>query len=228
MLDISVATDCLGVIRRLERQAVVITMSNKLNSIIREFLHLKSKRFKSVEFIKVDAHQDNLKLFDDLSFFEQLNVKCDVRAKELILKVSEDANIPFPLDLSSPYVMRTINYLILNYAKDVRMHAHLLKCEHYLTRNLKINDVGTIDWMPRSSIIKGVPKHLHVWLSKSLLNFAGTVHQLHRKNLCSSPICRCFLIEPELDTLHVLDCTHDLFVDFKRFFLFNCNKMFLC
>ena len=81
MLDISVATDCLGVIRRLERQALVITMSNKLNSIIREFLHLKSKRFKSVEFIKVDAHQDNLKLFDDLSFFEQLNVQCDTWAK---------------------------------------------------------------------------------------------------------------------------------------------------
>ena len=127
--------------------------------------------------------------------------------------------------------MRTINYLILNYAKDIRMHAHLLKCEHYLTRNLKINDVGTIDWMPRSSIIKGVPKHLHVWLSKSLLNFAGTVHQLHRKNLCSSPICRCFLIEPELDTLHVLDCTHDLFVDFKRFFCLiatRCSYVDLC
>ena len=81
MLDISVATDCLGVIRRLERQALVITMTTKLHSIVREFLHLKSKRFKSVEFIKVDAHQDDLKLFDDLSFFEQLNVKCDARSK---------------------------------------------------------------------------------------------------------------------------------------------------
>ena len=88
MLDISVATDCLGVIRRLERHAQVTTMSTKLHPIVREVLHLNSKRFKSIDFIKLDAHQDELKSFDELSFLEQLNVKCDARAKELILKVS--------------------------------------------------------------------------------------------------------------------------------------------
>ena len=61
----------------------------QIRSIVREFLHLKTKRFKSIEFIKVDAHQDDLKSFDELSFLEQLNVKCDARAKELMLNVSE-------------------------------------------------------------------------------------------------------------------------------------------
>ena len=96
MLDISVATDCLGVMRRLERLALVITMSTKLHPIVREFLHVKSKRFKSIEFIKVDAHQDDLKSFDNLSFFEQLNVQCDVRAKELMLKGFRRCNHPIP------------------------------------------------------------------------------------------------------------------------------------
>ena len=68
MLEVSVATDCLGGIRRLERQAQVITMSTKLHPIVREFLHLKSKRFKSIEFVKVDDHEDDLKSFDKLSF----------------------------------------------------------------------------------------------------------------------------------------------------------------
>ena len=89
-IDISVATDCLGVICRLRRLALVITMSTKLHPIVREFLHLTSKRLKSLEFIKVAAHQDDLKSFDKLSFLEQLNVKCDVRAKELMLEVSEE------------------------------------------------------------------------------------------------------------------------------------------
>ena len=106
--------------------------------------------------------------------------------------------------------------LILNYAHDIEKHAHLVKCAPYLTKSLQISDVHTIDWALRSNVIKGVPKHLHLWLSKSLCNFAGTAHQLFRQKLCSSSVCRCCLIEPELDTLHVIDCTHDPFVDFKR------------
>ena len=117
-----------------------------------------------------------------MSFLEQLNAKCDARAKYLILNVLEETIIPLSLDLSSPYVMIASNQLILNYPKDVRIHAHLLKCENYLKKTLKISDVGTIDWALRSYIIEGVPKHLNVWLSKSLLNFASTDHQLHRQN----------------------------------------------
>lgn len=158
-------------------------MSTKFHPIAQEFLHLKSKRFKSIEFIKVDAHQDDLKSFDNLSFFKQLNVKCNVRAKELILKVSEDLIILFPLELSSLHVSIASNHLILNYAQDIQMHTHLLKCEHCLTRTLKIYDVRTINWLLRSTIIKGVQKHLQIWLSKSLLNFAGAAHQLHYQKL---------------------------------------------
>ena len=224
MLEISVATYCLGVIRRLERHAQVTTMSTKLHPIVREVLHLNSKRFKSIDFIKLDAHQDELKSFDELSFLEKLNVKCDTRAKELILNTLEDTIVPFPLDLSSPYVMIASNQLTLNYPKDVRIHAHLLKCEIYLKKTLKITDFGTIDWALRSSIIEGVPKHLNLWLSKSLLNFAGTVHQLHRQKLCSSPIYRCCLIEPESDTLHVIDCTHNLFMNFKQILCVNLQQ----
>lgn len=70
MLEISVATDCLGIMRRLERHAQVITMSTKLCPIVREVLHLNSKRFKSIDFFKVDAHQDEFKSFDELYFLE--------------------------------------------------------------------------------------------------------------------------------------------------------------
>ena len=64
-----------------------------------------------------------------MSFLERLNVKCDARAKALMLSDLEDEVIPFPLKLSSPYVMIAKNHLILNYPKDVRLHVHLIKCE---------------------------------------------------------------------------------------------------
>ena len=145
MIDARVATDCMGVMRRLERQAQVISMTTKLHPIVREFLLLKSKRFKSIAFVKVDAHQDDVKSFDELSFLEQLNVKCDSRAKSLILNVSEEVVIPFPLVLSSPYATIATSQLILNYTKDILLHAHLIKCEEHLNEALKISDFSTID-----------------------------------------------------------------------------------
>ena len=134
MIDVGVATDCLGAVRRLERQAQAVTMTIKSHPIVREFHLLKSKIFKSIEFIEVDAHQDDLKSLDELSFFEQLNVKCDDRAKALTLNVSEDKIIPFPLELSSPYAMIATNRLILNYPKDISIRTHLLKCENHLEK----------------------------------------------------------------------------------------------
>ena len=64
MIDVCIATDCLGVMRRLEWQAQAITITTKLHPIVRECLLLRSKRFQSIEFIKVDAHQDYLKSVD--------------------------------------------------------------------------------------------------------------------------------------------------------------------
>ena len=61
-----------------------------------------------------------------------------------------------------------------------------------------------------------VPKHLQLWLRKRLLNFAGTNHQLYRQKLRNSFICRFFMIEHELDTLHALDFKNELFMNFKR------------
>ena len=80
-----------------------------------------------------------------MGFLELLNIKCDARPKALMLNVTEETTIPFPLDLSSPYVMIATNQLILNYPKDVRLNAHLYKCEEHLNKALKISDFRTID-----------------------------------------------------------------------------------
>ena len=91
------ATDCLGVTHKLDKHATVISMTTKLHPIVREFFLLKSKRLKSIAFVKVYSHQDYVKLFEQLSFLEQSNVKCDARAKALTLNALEDEVVPFPL-----------------------------------------------------------------------------------------------------------------------------------
>ena len=91
--------DCLDVMRKSENQATVIIMATKHHTI-RNFLFLKSKRLISITFVKVDAHQDDVKSFDELFFLEQLNVQCDTKAKALMSNVLKDDIIPFPLDFS--------------------------------------------------------------------------------------------------------------------------------
>ena len=54
----------------LEKQDTIISMATKLHTIVREFLLLKSNRLKYVTFVKVDSHQDDVKSFDELTFFE--------------------------------------------------------------------------------------------------------------------------------------------------------------
>ena len=72
-------------------------MSTKLHPIVLEFFSFKSKRLRSLKFVKVEVHQDDIKSFKQLLFLEQINLKCDVKVKELILNTPEDEVIPFPL-----------------------------------------------------------------------------------------------------------------------------------
>ena len=88
------------------------------------------------------------------------------RAKALMLNVSEDEVVPFPLDLSSPRIMIATNNWMLNYLNDVRHHVHLIKCEECLKKVLKISNFSKIDWALRASIISNTPNYVHLWLSK--------------------------------------------------------------
>lgn len=108
-IEPAIASKCLVVIRKLEKETKIVSMNTKLHSIVREFLSIKIDSFSSLKFIKVDAHQDDVKSFDRLTFFEQLNVTCDLRAKKLITNIASYEIIPFPLTLNLEYVMNADN-----------------------------------------------------------------------------------------------------------------------
>ena len=103
-----------------------------------EFVLLKSKRLNSINFIKVEAYEDDIKSFEQLSFLEQLNAKRDTREKALTLNDLVDEVITFLLKLSSPHAMIAKNHLILNNAKDICLYAHLLTCKECLKKVLKV------------------------------------------------------------------------------------------
>ena len=100
----------------------------------------------------------------------------------------EDELIPFHLELNSVYAMNSNNKLIINYSTNLTIHAHLIRFKVFLTKLLKLPNMLQIDWKLRVTIVHRLSKHLHLWLSKILLNFSGTAHQLHRQKLCNSYI----------------------------------------
>ena len=73
-IELATDRDCLGVIRKIEMETKLLSNNTKLHPIVREFLSIKLKRSSSLKFIKFDTHQDDIKSFDQLTLFEQLNV----------------------------------------------------------------------------------------------------------------------------------------------------------
>ena len=74
-IELAIDRDCLGVIQKLETETKLLSMNNKLHPIVREFISIKLKRSSSLKFIKVYEYQDDIKSFEQLNFFEQLNVE---------------------------------------------------------------------------------------------------------------------------------------------------------
>ena len=69
----------------------------------------------------------------------------------------------------------------------------------YSKKKLSIISMDKIDWSFRKSAIQLLPDSMYIWLSKSFTNFAGTVHQLYRQNIISSPVCRMCNVENKTD-----------------------------
>ena len=114
------------------------------------------------------------------------------------------------------FVQLWCNNVVINCTEDLHMRAHIIKCSECLKRKLTIELTDAVDWKSRSSVVYSLPKYLCLFLSKILLNFAGTSHQLHTQGIWSSELCRWCLLEEETDTLYSLDWKHSLFMNFKQ------------
>ena len=70
------------------------------------------------QLFKIEAHQDDLKEFNKLTWEEKLNVWCDLRAKYLI-QTEEKSLVPWPFHLQSLFVKTKEDRVILNEREDI-------------------------------------------------------------------------------------------------------------
>ena len=144
-INLGITTDCLSVIHALNKQQKVISMNTDLHLNAYELAILRSKRFKSLKCIKVEDHKDGIYKLEELTLIEQLNVKCDARAKALIQNTTDNTVILFLLQLSSAYVTNKDSQLVLNYPKDILRQAHLSHCKEHLSRTLRVAGISKAD-----------------------------------------------------------------------------------
>ena len=100
---ISINTDCTLVIFFLFSTLKIISNIISLYQVKREILLLKQRHDIIIKPYKVDAHQDDIKSWNRLSFQEKLNTICNERAKRFILSKNRDT-VPFPFILHSLYI----------------------------------------------------------------------------------------------------------------------------
>ena len=75
---------------------------------------MKSNRSSCLEFVKEDSRKDDIKSFDQLTFFDKLSAECDSRANKLITSTSVDEISHFPFELKYAHAASTGNQIVLN------------------------------------------------------------------------------------------------------------------
>ena len=77
-----------------------------LYKIIREIRKTIKSFYLEIEFVKIQAHQDDIKDTYDLTFLERENIACDLEAKALITNTSLGYHL-FLFKLSSSHISTT-------------------------------------------------------------------------------------------------------------------------
>ena len=154
-------------------------MIAKLSNIVRELLLVKKEYILILLTEKVDVHQDNWKSQKDLSPLEQLNIKHNSEAKNLIISAMQVGyNLGLMLQLSSLLILYKGTDILVN-AEDLRTTMYRSLVWLYLQSKLNTNQ-EKIDLDLRNKVMKKVLKYLYIWHLKSFANFAGTAHKLYR------------------------------------------------
>ena len=65
--------------------------------------------------IKIVAHQDDIKRFNELSFFKYLNVRCNAEAKRLISDaITTNYASSLPFQLNSPVILNKVKLPLIS------------------------------------------------------------------------------------------------------------------
>ena len=131
-----------------------------LYQIIRTIRKIIKSFYLEIEFVKIQAHQDDIKDTYNLTFLERENIACDLEAKALITNTSLGYYL-FLFKLSSSHISTTKDEVV-NSLKALYKYYSKISTMKYLATKLALLDMSQVDWYSRSIAFKRFPTHLHI------------------------------------------------------------------
>ena len=215
-VNFRLGSDCQSALHRFSSQQKVVSFDSKLSYEVREFLRLKHKYIELLTTFKIAGHQDKVKQSKELTFEERVNILCDQEAKILIRNQINIQGTPsFPFSFQSPVLLNRHKQRLLS-TESIREELYSQIAAPYLEKKLRITSIDEVDLKFRKRILNTMSASNLIWLSKSFTNFLGTAHQLCRQGLVSTSQCRMCTSASEEDLLHILQCKHEIFQDFRN------------
>ena len=138
----------------------VISIDSKLSCIVHEIIDIKHNYIVQLTVIKIVAYQDNIKRFNELSFFEYLNVRCNAEAKRLISDaITANYALSLPFQFNSSVILNKVKLPLIS-TEMIRDETYLQLAFSYLAKKLSTNALHETCWDLRKSIINLLPKGL--------------------------------------------------------------------
>ena len=103
-LHFRLISDCVSTLYRFNATFRVITIMAKLYWVAYKILTIE-KYFEKLKSAKVEVHQDNIKAWSSLIFYEKLNAECNKEAKKRVASLNSHlVKMPLLFSLKSPLV----------------------------------------------------------------------------------------------------------------------------
>jgi hypothetical protein len=229
---VEIYSDCLGaLVRTAELPPHCIPTRCKHSNVLKTILVNCGGLSFHRKYIHVEAHQDNLTRWEDLSQEAQSNAACDAGAKAM-LRSQDITDLPqqepFPLEPICLFVEGT--KMTLDTWAHIRYVAGRQVAQTFFheTSLMFTNPFDKVDWpQVHWTLNEEVPRLFQVWASKQVMNLAATNKNLHRRHRDGgSNKCPCCTVHVET-AKHVILCPEEGRVDvFMR--LLELLERWLC
>ncbi len=215
---VKIYLDCLGaLVQTAELPPHRIPTRCKHSNILKTILVNCGGLSFHREYIHVEAHQDNLTRWEDLSQEAQLNVACNAGAKAMLRSqdvIDLSQQEPFPLEPIRLFVegtkMTSDTQAHIQYAAGQQVARTFF---HEMSR-MFTNVFDVVDWpQVHRTLNEEVPRLFQVWASKQVMNLAATNKNLRRRHRDGrSNKCPCCTVHMET-AKHVILCPEEGRVD---------------
>lgn len=231
--------DNKGALRTSSRKRTRIRPTSKCADILRCFRSLHNRlQNVHIHYAHVSAHMDDVLQWDDLTLEQQLNVQCDLLAKQAVSTAAKTVQDGLPLPTTDLLPLEQCAMYIDNHklssdiSNPLRLECSKIKAREFLCtrRGWTTRQFNEVDWASLDNALSSKTTGFRIWLAKQHSNFCASRVQMFRCKQSDDDRCpSCLLASENAD--HLCRCPnaertqllHDSVSELERWMETNNN-----